>query len=94
MLNLNPLTQKKIKRFKEIKRGYWSFIILSILLVLSLFAELLINSKALVVKYNGSYSFPVISDVRLGNEFGQAQPVKRITVCCRKRLRPKVVTTL
>ncbi|GHA59976.1 ABC transporter permease [Photobacterium aphoticum] len=71
MLNLNPLTQKKIKRFKEIKRGYWSFIILSILLVLSLFAELLINSKALVVKYNGSYSFPVISDVRLGNEFGQ-----------------------
>lgn len=71
MLNLNPLTLKKIKRFKEIKRGYWSFIILSILLVLSLFAELLINSKALVVKYNGTYSFPVISDVRLGNEFGQ-----------------------
>ncbi|MGF1726003.1 ABC transporter permease subunit [Photobacterium nomapromontoriensis] len=71
MLNLNPLTLKKIKRFKEIKRGYWSFLILSFLLILSLFAELLINSKALVVKYNGSYSFPVMSDVRLGSEFGQ-----------------------
>ncbi|MGF1738885.1 ABC transporter permease subunit [Photobacterium satsumensis] len=71
MLNLNPLTLRKIKRFKEIKRGYWSFLLLSCLLVLSLFAELLINSKALVVKYNGDYSFPVLSDVRLGSEFGQ-----------------------
>ncbi|PSU28889.1 ABC transporter permease [Photobacterium lutimaris] len=71
MLNLNPLTLKKIKRFKEIKRGYWSFLLLSCLLVLSLFAELLINSKALVVKYNGEYSFPVLSDVRFGTEFGQ-----------------------
>ena len=71
MLNLTPLTLKKIKRFKEIKRGYWSFLVLSCLLVLSLFAELLINSKALVVKYNGEYSFPVLSEVRLGSEFGQ-----------------------
>ena len=72
MLNLNPLTLKKIKRFKEIKRGYWSFLLLSCLLVLSIFAELLINSKALVVKYNGEYSFPVLSDVRLATDFGQA----------------------
>ena len=71
MLKLNPLTQKKIKRFKEIKRGYWSFLLLSCLLVLSLAAELLINSKALVVKYNGEYSFPVLSDVRLATDFGQ-----------------------
>lgn len=72
MLNLTPLTLKKIKRFKEIKRGYWSFLLLSCLLVLSLFAELLINSKALIVKYNGEYSFPVLSEVRLGSEFGQS----------------------
>ena len=72
MLNLNPLTLKKIKRFKEIKRGYWSFLILLCLLVLSLMAELLINSKALVVKYNGEYSFPVLSGVRLATDFGQA----------------------
>ncbi|MGF1702404.1 ABC transporter permease subunit [Photobacterium makurazakiensis] len=70
MFTINPLTLKKIKRFKEIKRGYWSFLILTTLLLLSLVAELLINSKALVVKYNGSYSFPVFSDVRFGHEFG------------------------
>lgn len=71
MIKVSPLTQKKIRHFKEIKRGYWSFVILSIMLILSLFAELLINSKALMVKYDGSYYFPVVSDVRLGSEFGQ-----------------------
>ncbi len=71
MIKVSPLTQKKIRHFKEIKRGYWSFVALSIMLILSLFAELLINSKALVVKYDGSYYFPVVSDVRLGSEFGQ-----------------------
>ncbi|GAB6264178.1 ABC transporter permease [Photobacterium sp. R1] len=71
MLSLSPLTQKKIKRFKEIRRGYWSLVILSTLLVLSLFAEFLINSKALVVKYQGAYFFPVMSDVLPGTIFGE-----------------------
>jgi len=66
----DPLTQKKIRRFKEIKRGYWSLIILTTLLLLSLVAELLVNSKALVVRYQGEYSFPILTDVRLGTEFG------------------------
>lgn len=70
MMKFDPLTQRKIKRFREIKRGYWSFIILTTLLLLSLVAELFVNSKALFVSYQGSYSFPVISDVRLGTEFG------------------------
>lgn len=68
---ISPLTKKKLINFRRIKRGYWSFIILSTMLVLSLFAEFLINSKALLVKYQGSYYFPVVSDVRLGIEFGQ-----------------------
>ncbi|NAW64783.1 ABC transporter permease [Photobacterium halotolerans] len=71
MLTLSPLTKKKIQRFKTIKRGYWSLIILSTLLVLSFFAEFLINSKALIVKYQGEYYFPVVSDVLPGTQFGQ-----------------------
>ncbi|HAS6348491.1 ABC transporter permease subunit [Vibrio sp. IRLE0018] len=70
MFTVSPLTQKKIRAFKDIKRGYWSFLILVTLLTLSLFAELLVNSKALIVKYQGNWYFPVISDVRAGNEFG------------------------
>ncbi|NOH96729.1 ABC transporter permease subunit [Vibrio sp. 99-70-13A1] len=70
MFQLTPLTLKKIKHFKEIKRGYWSLIILTILLVLSLFAEVLVNSKALVVKQDNQWFFPVFSDVKLGTDFG------------------------
>ncbi len=70
MFKFDPLTQKKIKRFKAIRRGYWSFIILFCLLTFSLFAELFVNSKALIVKYEGQYRFPVFSDVIGGNEFG------------------------
>ncbi|MGF1760516.1 ABC transporter permease subunit [Photobacterium sagamiensis] len=70
MMKINPLTLKKIKRFKEIKRGYLSFLILSFLLILSLFAEFLINSQALIVRYSGDYYFPVMSDVRPGTDFG------------------------
>lgn len=69
-IKIDPLTQRKIKRFKEIKRGYWSFIILSTLLLLSIFAELFVNSKALVVSYQGEYYFPVLSDVIPGTEYG------------------------
>ncbi|MFB9152099.1 ABC transporter permease [Vibrio gallaecicus] len=70
IFQLTPLTLKKVKHFKEIKRGYWSLIILSTLILLSLFAEVLVNSKALVVKQNNQWFFPVFSDVRLGTDFG------------------------
>jgi microcin C transport system permease protein len=69
-IQINPLTRKKIKSFKEIKRGYWSFLILATLLIMSLFAEFLVNSKALLVKYEGELFFPVVTDVRSGHDFG------------------------
>ncbi|WP_456297418.1 ABC transporter permease subunit [Vibrio sp. AK197] len=71
MLKISPLTRKKIKHFKNIRRGYYSFIVLSLLVFLSLIAEVIINSKALVVRYQGEYSFPIFTEVRLGSEFGQ-----------------------
>ena len=48
---LNPLTVKKLRRFRSIRRGYVSFLVLAGLIVLSLFGELLINSRA---ESNGS----------------------------------------
>ena len=52
---LNPLTARKLKRFQSIKRGYWSFIMLTLALVISLFGELLVNDQALVVRYNSNW---------------------------------------
>lgn len=72
MMKLNPLTKKKIDRFKSLKRGYFSFCLLSLCLLLSLMAEVLINSKALVVRYQGEYFFPVFSQVIQGQKFGLA----------------------
>ena len=57
------ILQKRIKRFKSIKRGYYSLIILVLLYILSLFSPLLINNKALIVKYENKYYFPLINDL-------------------------------
>ncbi len=69
-IRLNPLTVKKLTRFKEIRRGYVSFLILLLFSVLSLFVEYFANGRALIVHYEGETFFPTYSDVKLGNEFG------------------------
>lgn len=68
---LNPLTRRKLQRFRSIKRGYWSFVILVVLLVLAGFGELLVNSRALIVKYRGHYYFPTYTAFHPGTDFGE-----------------------
>ena len=67
---LNPLTIKQWRRFRSIKRGYYSAMILAAALVLSLGAELLVNSRALIVHYQGALVFPTYGDVIPGRMFG------------------------
>ena len=69
-MKLNPLTIKKIRRFKSIKRGYYSFIILLVMIFVSLFAELLVNNRALIVHYEGQFYFPTYRNLFPGNTFG------------------------
>lgn len=69
-IQLSPLTQKALRRFKSIRRGYWSAIILFCLLGLSLFAELLANNRALIVSYDGELFFPTYGAVLPGTVFG------------------------
>jgi microcin C transport system permease protein len=49
-------------RFKADRRGYYSLWILSILFVLSLFAEVLSNDKPLVVSYESRLYFPLVNE--------------------------------
>jgi microcin C transport system permease protein len=70
MFRLNPLTVRKLKRFKEIRRGYYSAILLVVLTGLSLFAELMVNDRAIIVSYEGQWFFPTYADVKLGATFG------------------------
>ena len=57
------ILQKRIKRFKSIKRGYYSLILITLLYTLSLLSPLLINNKALIVKYENKISFPAFWDL-------------------------------
>ncbi len=70
MFSFNPQTLKKLRRFREIKRGYYSFLILLGLLVTAFFGELLINNRALVVSYDGQLVFPTYTRFHPGTDFG------------------------
>lgn len=66
----NPQTQKKIKRFCQIKLGYGSLIVLTIILLVCLLAELIVNNRALIVKYEGTYFLPTYTAFHPGADFG------------------------
>lgn len=69
-MQLNPLTVKKLRRFRSIGRGYWSAVILCVLLLVAAFAELFVNNRALVVYYEGEYHFPTYGSIIPGRVFG------------------------
>ena len=58
----NSLARRRWYSFRRNRRGYYSLIIFSLLLITSLFAELLSNDKPFLVKYNGSYYFPIFKE--------------------------------
>lgn len=68
-MQLSPLTKKTLTRFRSIGRGYWSSIFIVVLILLSLVAELLINNRALIVKYEGDWYFPTYGAVIPGEIF-------------------------
>ncbi len=70
MISINPLTKKKIRRFVAIRRGYWSFLLFGLFIMISLLAECLVNSRALVVHYQGKWYFPTYGEVLPGTTFG------------------------
>lgn len=84
-MRLSPIATRRIARFKRIKRGYWSFLVISTLFVTSLFLELIVNEKPLFIRYGSSWACPAVEDwadealffVDLGSfhardDFGQA----------------------
>lgn len=68
----NPLNEARWLRFRANKRGYWSLWIFMTLFLTSLFAELIANDKPLLVKYQGGWYYPVITqyaETEFGGEF-------------------------
>jgi microcin C transport system permease protein len=72
-LRLDPITRKRLERFRRIKRGYYSLLILTAAIVLSIFAPYLAESRALVVWYEGRPHFPTFRFYPM-SAFGQPPP--------------------
>ncbi|WP_081888177.1 ABC transporter permease subunit [Verrucomicrobium sp. BvORR034] len=66
----NPLTRKKMHRFRSIRRGYVAWMILLGLVFVACLDNLLVGKRALVVNYNGKYYFPFVSPLIPGSTFG------------------------
>ena len=62
----------RLRKFRSLKRGYYSFLILVGAYFLSMFNGCLINNKALLVRYEGSFYFPQLT-YHNAKEFGQEQ---------------------
>ncbi len=64
--------RKRWRKFRTLKRGYYSFLTLLVLYILSFMLPLLVNNAALIVKYNEHYYFPVFkSGIYEADVFGQ-----------------------
>ena len=72
ILNLTPLTRRRLANFRKNKRGFWSLWIFGILFFVTLFAEVIANDKPLLLYFDGSFYSPVLieySEITFGGEF-------------------------
>lgn len=71
-IRLSPLTIKQLKRFRSIHRGFYSFLIFLFLFIITFhgIGEFFVNSRALIVKYDGKLYFPTHGAFHPGTDFG------------------------
>ncbi len=67
---LSPQAKKRWSKFKALKRGYYSFILICALIILSLFAELIASNRPIAIQYNDTIYFPTYGDIIPGTTFG------------------------
>jgi microcin C transport system permease protein len=73
----NPVTLRKIQRFKAIKRGYFSFLILLGLAGLASLDQLIVGKEALAVKLEGTWQFPAFTTkLEKNKDFGITDPAR------------------
>lgn len=61
-MKLAPLTKKRILRFKSIRRGYIAFLVLVTLSTASVFLEVLVNHRPLVIRFGDNVAYPALRD--------------------------------
>jgi microcin C transport system permease protein len=91
----NPLTLRKMARFKSISRGYTSLKLLVVLLFIALLDQALVGKRALVVRYEGQWSFPAFEQrSHLDEEYGGSSKEEVDFRELKKRLRTEAPDSL
>jgi microcin C transport system permease protein len=54
------LFRKRVRKFRRLKRGYYSFVFIATAYVASFFLPFVMTGQPLAVKYNGHYYFPML----------------------------------
>jgi microcin C transport system permease protein len=65
------LLRKRLRKFRRIRRGYYSFVIIVGAYLLSFMLPVLANNVALVVRHDGRFYFPLLTYYP-ASEFGQS----------------------
>jgi microcin C transport system permease protein len=67
----NPVTTRRIRRFCEIKRGYYSLLILIALAAVASLDQVVVGKRALAVNHGGKWTFPAFLPTDFKNkDFG------------------------
>jgi ABC-type microcin C transport system duplicated ATPase subunit YejF/ABC-type microcin C transport system permease subunit YejE len=59
-MTISPLTRRRFANFRANRRGWWSLWLFALLLLISLFAEVIANDRPLYVRYDGHSYFPFL----------------------------------
>ena len=65
------ILSRRLRKFRRIKRGYYSFLLIAAVYVFSFFLPLVFNNVALLVRYKGEYYVPMLQFYPAA-AFGQA----------------------
>jgi len=63
--------RRRLRKFRRLKRGYWSFLLITGAYLVSFFLPILMNNVAFIVKYQGEYYVPFFRFYP-ASAFGQA----------------------
>ena len=77
-IKLSPLTAKRLKNFMRIRRAKWALYILCILFLISLFSELICNSRPLLLRYEGRMFVPFLKDPTMQMLTGAESETSRV----------------
>ena len=69
--SFTPITLRRIERFKSIKRGYYSLVVILALAAVASLDHLLVGNEALIVQRDGEWHWPAFSrQLEKGEAFG------------------------